>query len=567
MKKKLVACVLTAAMVASMAACGNNGGGDSQSSQSSAAVSSSAGGESSAAGSESSTGGTETAEAYFPLKDSVTVTIAGRREDAETALSERQFFKDLEEQTNLHVDWIDWTGSQFNEKQGLAFSATKTLPMDAMMGNFILSTTELVKKGAEGWLMTWNDYINEEYMPNFYALCQRAPGLLESITAADGNIYGLPQFDMVGLSITNDTLVINTEWLEKVGKEMPTTISEFYDVLKAFKEAGDLNGNGKADEIPFTFQFNAGNNGQLSFMGFTGLAYNTQHERICYKDGKVVYVPQEEEYKEFLIYMNKLYSEGLIDPECFTMDSSTYNAKTQTPEPTCGVISIWDAARVNAPIEGNDPKQPGVYQYLAPMDGENGRDPVWIPRYTPYNRAFCFVVSADSEYKEELVRWADLFYDLDTSIMNSKGVVGVHIEEKGDHVYEAIKKEDGSNWTVVEKSAYITMDDSMYGIAEGDCEMITEETPQSKAAANPLYEPYFNPNHVYTYALMSEEEAELDSLLKPELVKYVDTWTTDFITHGNIEARWDEYVSGLQKLRVDEFIELYEAVGARSSRK
>ncbi|MDE7044295.1 MAG: hypothetical protein K2O97_04635, partial [Acetatifactor sp.] len=134
-------------------------------------------------------------------------------------------------------------------------------------------------------------------------------------------------------------------------------------------------------------------------------------------------------------------------------------------------------------------------------------------------------------------------------------------------VYEAIKKEDGSNWTVVEKSAYITMDDGMYGIAEGDCEMITEDTPQSKAAANPLYEPYFNPNHVYTYALMSEEEAELDSLLKPELVKYVDTWTTDFITNGNIEARWDEYVNGLQKLRVDEFIELYEAVGARSSRK
>lgn len=563
MKKKLVASVLAAAMVLPLAACGNNGGGDStsQSSQSSQVASSTAGSESSSGGGA----GTETTEAYFPLKDSVTVTIAGRREDAETAMSDRQIFKDLEEQTNLKVDWIDWPGSQFGEKQGLAFSGG-TFP-DAMMGNFILSTTELVKKGAEGWLMTWNDYINEEYMPNFYALCQRAPGLLESITAADGNIYGLPQFDMVGLSITNDTLVINTEWLEKVDKEMPTTIEEFYDVLKAFKEAGDLNGNGKADEIPFTFQFNAGNNGQLSFMGFTGLAYNTQHERVCYKDGKVVYVPQEEEYKEFLIYMNRLYSEGLIDPECFTMDQSTYNAKTQTPEPTCGVISIWDAARINAPIAGNDPEQPGVYQYLAPLDGENGKDPVWIPRYTPYNRAFCFVVSADTEYKEELVRWADLFYDLDTSIMNSKGVVGIHIEEKGDHVYEAIKKEDGSNWSTAEKSSYITLDDGMYGIAEGDCEMITQDTPQSKASANPLYEPYFNPNHVYTYALMSEEEAELDSLLKPELVKYVDTWTTDFITNGNIEARWDEYVNGLKKLRVDEFIQLYEAIGARSSRK
>ena len=500
---------------------------------------------------------------YFPLAETVTVTIAGRREDAETALADRQVFKDLEEQTNLKIDWIDWPASQFSEKQNLAF-AGGTFP-DAMMGNFILSTTQMVNYGAEGWLMTWNDYINEEYMPNFYALCQRAPGLLESITAADGNIYGLPQFDMVGLAITNDTLVINTEWLEKVNMEMPTTTEEFYQVLKAFKEYGDLNENGKADEIPFTFQFNAGNNGQLSFMGFTGLAFNTQHERICYKDGKIVYVPQEEEYKEFLIYMNRLYSEGLLDPECFTMDTSTFNAKTQTPEPTCGVISIWDAARVNAPIEGNDPEQPGVYQYMGPLDGENGRDPVWIPRMTPYNRAFCFVVSADTEYKEELVRWADLFYDLDTSIMNSRGVVGLHIEEVGDRVYQSLKKEDGSDYTSAEKSEYITLDDGMYGIVEGDIEVIVQETPQAKSAANSLYEPYFNPNHVDTYVLMSEEEAELDNLLKPELVKYVDMWTTDFITNGNIDARWDEYVAGLQKLRVDEFIELYEGIASRSA--
>ena len=125
----------------------------------------------------------------------------------------------------------------------------------------------------------------------------RAPGLLESITAADGNIYGLPQFDYSIQDVTNDTLIINTEWLEKVGMDMPTTTEEFYQVLKAFKEAGDLNGNGKADEIPFTFLYNGGNNGQLSFMGFTGLAYNNQHERICYKDGQIVYVPQQEEYK------------------------------------------------------------------------------------------------------------------------------------------------------------------------------------------------------------------------------------------------------------------------------
>ena len=507
------------------------------------------------------TAGGETKD-VFPLSDSVTVTIAGARDDSETPLGDRQFFKDMEEKTNLKVDWIDWPQSQVVEKRNLAFAGGE-LP-DAMMGNFILDTASLVKYGAEGWLMTWNDYINEEYMPNFYALCQRAPGLLESITAADGNIYGLPQFDYSITDVTNDTLIINTEWLEKVGMDMPTTTEEFYQVLKAFKEAGDLNGNGKADEIPFTFRYNDGNNGQLSFMGFTGLAYNNQHERICYKDGQIVYVPQQEEYKEFLTYMNKLYSEGLVDPEVFTMTQAAYNAKVKTSEPTCGVISIWSAAGVNAPIPGNDPEKEGVYQYVLPLSGDNGVDPVWIPRYTPYNRSFCFVVSADTKYAEELVRWADLHYDLDTSIQNSKGLIGTYIQEVGDRVYEELKKEDGSAYTSAEKSEFVTLDDGMYGIAAGDCTIKQEVTPGSKAAANELYKKYLNPNHAYTYALMSEEEAKQDSILKQPLKDYVDQRTADFITNGNIDARWDEYLSGLDKLDVDKFVEMYSEIASRS---
>lgn len=570
MKKKVVAGLLAASMVMSMAACGGNdsdAGSKADSTSSKPQTSS----ESSAEKVEAKKVGEteyfkldlyEEGTNFFPLSDDVTVKIAAMRDDSRYATGDRVFYKEMLEATNLNVEWIDWPTSQFTEKLNLTF-ASGELP-DAMMGNFILTAAEIVKYGSEGWLLTWNDYINEEYMPNLYALCQECDGLLESITAPDGNIYGLPQFDMNGLSTTNDTLVINTEWLEKVGMEMPTTTEEFYQVLKAFKEAGDLNGNGKDDEIPFTFNFNQANNGWLSFMGFTGIAYNNQHDRLCFKDGELVYVPQEEEFKEFLTYMHKLYSEGLVDLECFTMTAAAYTAKVQTSEPTCGVISIWDAARVNAPIEGNDATKEGVYQYLAPISGENGADPVWVRRYTPYNNTFCFVVSADTDYAEELVRWADLHYATDISIQNSKGVEGLYIEEIGDGVYQTIKKEDGSSYTTVEMTEYIASIDGIYGLAEGEYSTNSEYSPQSKDAANALYEEYLNPNHVYKHALMTEEEAELDSLLKQPLKDYVDQWAAEFVTNGKIEERWDDYVAGLQALDVDQFIELYKGINARS---
>ena len=75
----------------------------------------------------------------------MTVTIAGARDDSETPLGDRQFFKDMEEKTNLKVDWIDWPQSQVVEKRNLAFAGGE-LP-DAMMGNFILVTASLVKYG------------------------------------------------------------------------------------------------------------------------------------------------------------------------------------------------------------------------------------------------------------------------------------------------------------------------------------------------------------------------------------------------------------------------------------
>ena len=555
-KKRLAAWGLIACMLLPIAACGSaeNTAAEGGETQAEAQADSAQ---------NTATGTAEASDAsFFPLNEKITVTIAAARDDSEYPVGDRVFFQELEKETNLAIDWIDWPNSQKGEKLNLTF-AGGTLP-DALMGNFILSTSEMVKYGTEGWLMTWNDYINEEYMPNFYALCERAPGLLESITAPDGNIYGLPQFDLSVNESTPDTIVINTEWLEKVGMEMPTTTEEFYEVLKAFKEAGDLNGNGKADEIPFTFLYNEGNSGQLSFMGFTGLAYNTKHERVCYKNGEVVYVPKEEEYKEFLTYMNRLYSEGLIDPECFTMTSSAYNAKVQTAEPTCGVISIWDAQRVNAPLEGNDPNELGVYQYMPPLQGESGVKPVWVPRILPYNRSICFVISSDTEYAEELVRWADLQFDLETSINNVKGKEGVHIEKISDGVYKELFKEDGSSYSETEKTEYIASNDGIYGILKGDFVLEEEISPQSKQAAGEIYDEYLNPNHVYTYSLLSEEESKLNELLQPPLNDHVDQWTAEFITNGGIEERWDEYLNGLYSLEVEQFEDLWEGVAARA---
>ena len=65
-------------------------------------------------------------------------------------------------------------------------------------------------------------------------------------TTMEGKIFGLPKFQGKWPS-TNTVMFINKNWLEAVGKEVPTTFTELKDVLMAFKEQ-DANGNGDPDD-------------------------------------------------------------------------------------------------------------------------------------------------------------------------------------------------------------------------------------------------------------------------------------------------------------------------------
>lgn len=71
------------------------------------------------------------------------------------------------------------------------------------------------------------------------------------VTNPDGHIYTLPGKKPLRPKGC-DTPFINKAWLDRLGLEIPTTVDEWYEVLKAFKEQ-DANGNGDPnDEIPLT---------------------------------------------------------------------------------------------------------------------------------------------------------------------------------------------------------------------------------------------------------------------------------------------------------------------------
>lgn len=509
--------------------------------------------------------GTVASGDYFPLKEEVNVTIAGVRDNGFVPFEQCQMFVDLEKSTNIIVKWLDWSSSQQIEKRNLAF-ASGDLP-DALYGSWSLDKPDVVNYGSEGVLLRLNDYLNETYMPNFSRILKGSPELLTAISTPEGDVYALPTFNENDLPKTDDTLVINRVWLEKVNMEIPTTTDELFDVLMAFKEAGDLNGNGKADEIPMTFKYGQRNTGLMGLMGFTGLVINNRASRMTLKDGIPVFGPAEEEYKEYLTYLNKLFKNGLLDREAFTMDNPSYNAKTQTSTPVAGVISAWTAEGINRPIPGNDPTKEGEYVYLPPLKGSGGMEPVWTRRINAINANLSFAISSGTKYPEELVRWIDLAYEKETSIQNYLGKFDVHIKkEEGENNYSKILNESGKDFTNDEKSAFVPNKFAVAYVLKGDANFIDKaKTPQNKESADAIYEPYGNEEYVEEYIMTTKEENTRLAFLTTDLISYVDQMSAKFITEGGIVENWDTYIGKLKDLGLDEYVQIKTQIHERAS--
>ena len=331
------------------------------------------------------------------VNEPVTLRIAGaKNQNISKSYDELKFFKDLEEKTNVHIEWDITPNEGRQEKKSLIF-ASGDLP-DAFYGMWVLqnaaySENDLFTYGEQGILLPLEDLM-KEYAPNLTNFLDENKHYIKDITAPDGHIYGLPGIDESSPAVT-EAFFMNTDWLEKVGKEIPTTTDELYDVLKAFK-GKDLNGNGKDDEIPMSFIFNNGNKGIYSLFGSFGRLDTRTH--ILLDDEKVVFTAMEPEYKEAIEYFHKLFAEGLIDQEAFTHDNKVYDSKVKNEEPIVGSFVAWGLNSMFGTTEVD-------YAPVLPLKGPKG-DQKWSRRAGGLRSKGAFVLTSACEHPEVAMRWA-----------------------------------------------------------------------------------------------------------------------------------------------------------------
>ena len=166
--------------------------------------------------------------------------------------SDMWFFRQLEEQTGVHVDFEEVKDANWKTRVSLMFASSSYKDL-ILRGS--LDTEEYGV--SQGLLVPLDDYL-EEHMPNYFSRL-RLDGADDALLSSDGRSYYVGFLLAQNLN-TDGHFFINRNWLDKLGLAVPTTIEELTDVLRAFRD-GDPNGNGLADEVPYQATFDDTNAG------------------------------------------------------------------------------------------------------------------------------------------------------------------------------------------------------------------------------------------------------------------------------------------------------------------
>ena len=147
-----------------------------------------------------------------------------------TDFNDMWYFQQIEEKTGVDVEFRMIGDDVWSTQLNLMFSTPKD-----MEDLIIRGSVDVEEYGVtQGLLLPLDEYLTEEIMPNYVS---RLPlnNAGDSIPASDGKSYYIGY--LIAQNVNhNSTWYINPELLQQVGKEVPTTIEEYTEVLRAFSD-------------------------------------------------------------------------------------------------------------------------------------------------------------------------------------------------------------------------------------------------------------------------------------------------------------------------------------------
>lgn len=456
------------------------------------------------------------------------------------SFTKNKFLIDAEKAANVHIEWQVQSLNDWSEQKSIML-ASGQLP-DVIFGDQTFSSEDIVNNLD---FFRPLDEVISQYMPNYQKAITEMPKLKQVSVFPDGKMYSLAKNLPARPKIRNQP-IINKTWLTKLGLKEPTNLDELETVLKAFKDK-DPNGNGKKDEIPIAGVAKGVETDLLNPFGITD-AYDNG---FILQDGKPVYFRASENYKAGVKWLNKLYSEGLIDKEAFTQDGTMLSAKQQDANAArVGFTYQWTPDAVFG-------KWSDQYEAIAPLAGPDGKryaggDPNGYSSITRNE----VEISQSCKNPEAAARWVDLFYTGEASIQNFWGAIGTVIQKNSDGTYQLMDPPAGTSadawyWDQSLRDfgpKYVPTDfQSKIKLSSKSGDGLKLEI--AKLGDQYVTEPF--PDVMHT----TEEYSQLPNL-STDIGNYATSMFAKWVTKGGVDQDWDAYLKKLNDMGLQQYVKI-----------
>lgn len=550
MKKKLIAALLAMSLGVSMlfSACGNGSSTDGDSSD-----------DSKQSESEEKEENSENKEA-----EDITLTIWVpenlRIEDWET----NAMTVWMEEQTGYNLEIVPLASDDYATKINVSLTAGSIddLP-DIIMGD--VSDDNVWSWAEAGTIIPLTDYYNDpELAVNINEAIERTGvDYTQQIISPDGNIYGIARYNQSYGNEFPGKIYIYQPWLDALEKDVPTTTEEFYELLKLVAET-DLNGNGKNDEIGMLGDTKTCKYYWQTLMDAFVYAGDDQYRVV--EDGTVSVAYTTDEWKNGLKYLKTLFDEGLIAPESLTIDHEQFKTLINSEDPTVFSFVYTSGSMIS--------DETRMYEYVG-IDTLTGPDGVNYAMYRPSTGVVSMVITANCENPEAAFILGDLMSSEYIGICQRWGEEGVDWDypENVDDLSNYVASVEGFDIFMVEHREFWGGSDvtngswrqtgpfvRQYAIANGWGKAPTKSAGVDRAPS--LYQNAgHEPDEVIPKLIYTTEEVNAVSEIETVLKSYVEECMASFVTGAkDIDAEWDSYLAELDKIGLDEYLEVVQNV-------
>ncbi|MGI6725336.1 MAG: hypothetical protein ACOX62_03925 [Christensenellales bacterium] len=482
------------------------------------------------------------------------VTFDSSRYVKFTSYAEVPSMKRMSEITNIYPEFIHPASGSAAEQLNLLLSSGK-LP-DIIYYDWSVFNTTPDQMYEDGLILDLTDLI-EQYAPNLKALMVENPQIKKDITTDKGIMPAFHQMQFSEPLKNTYAYLIRADWLKKVGKDVPVTLDDWYDVLVAFRD-NDLNGDGDpSDEIPLTTGlFTPGTIDTIALEAFYW-AWGKQWGMYVNEDQHAAYGAYDKDYKDYLLLMRKWIEEGLVDPDFVSNDKTQQDAKFLNSK--AGALRSGMGAGFGTFIAGlGDPT--AVVAALTPVRNE-GDVSYNFAGFSAGVTKVSAVITKDCERPDLAVQWLDMFYGGDGMMLANYGIEGeaYNVIDGYPTLVEYITRNpDGKSINVA--LAEFSMGCSSFPFWNDTAvrEQRMLSYPAQREAGLRMAEMDLS-RTIPNISLTAEETTEYAGIIS-EVETYVKEMTVAFLLGKNdIESGFDSYMKDLKSLGIEDAITIYDA--------